>query len=217
MYNIILNPLSQFEIIDFLSFEASLIDIIHISFAKIVILCLVFIMILTIFIENLNWLVNNKRSISKESMYALIRKGLLTHGLKLLSVLVPGGCPFALLPFLVGWRCNYLDFSLQMVKFKTKFSSSNSGVVNALTARNYSTLRATPQCSVENYKLDPWWVTGFVDGEGCFYVSVRKNKDSNHGWRVEQRFTLVLHKKDEALLQKIKSSLGVGKIYKYGP
>ena len=57
MYNIILNPLSQFVIIDFLYFEASLIDNIHISFAKIglyVILYLVFIMNLAIFIENFN-------------------------------------------------------------------------------------------------------------------------------------------------------------------
>ena len=125
-YKIILNLLSQIEIIDFLYFEASLIDNIHISFAKIglyVILSLVFIMNLAIFIKNFNWLVNNKWSISKESMYALIRKGLLIHGLKLFSVLVPYGCPFALLPFLVGWICNYLDFSLQVVKFKTKFCS----------------------------------------------------------------------------------------------
>ena len=89
-------------------------------------------------------------------MYALILKGLLIHGLKKIffSGLVPSGCPLALLPFLVGLRCNYLDFSLQVVKFKTKFCSSNSGAVNALTARNYSTLPQTPQCSVENFKLD---------------------------------------------------------------
>jgi len=164
MYNIILNPLSQFEILDFLSFVASLIDNIHISLAKIglyLILSLVFIMILTIFIENLNWLVSNKWSISKESMYALILKdviilGLLIHGLKLFPLLVPSGCPFALLPFLVGFRYNYLDFSFfpphlykrwggkqQVVKFSTKFCSSNLGAGNALTARNYSTLQPT--------------------------------------------------------------------------
>ena len=85
---------------------------------------------LAIFIKNFNLLVNNKWSISKESMYALIRKGLLIHGLKLFSVLVPYGCPFALLPFLVGWICYYLDFSLQVVKFKTKFCTLNSGVGN---------------------------------------------------------------------------------------
>ena len=89
MYNIILNPLSQFEIIDFLYFEASLIDNIHISLAKIglyVILSLVFFMILTIFFSNLNWLVSNNLSIFKESMYSLIRKGLWTHGFKFFAI-----------------------------------------------------------------------------------------------------------------------------------
>ena len=80
------------------------------------------------------------------------------------------------------------------------------------TPHNYSTLSNN-----DNLKLDPRWITGFADGEGSFQVSVRKNKNYKHGSRVEQRFTLVLHKKDEALLQKIKSSLGVGKIYKHGP
>ena len=101
MFYTIIYQLTQFVFIAFWYFVASLIDNIHISLAKIVIISLVFIMILTIFIENLNWLVNNKWSLCKESMYALIRKGLLIHGLKLsfFSVLVPSGCAFALLPF----------------------------------------------------------------------------------------------------------------------
>ena len=68
-------------------------------------------------------------------------------------------------------------------------------------ARNYSMV-ATPRLgSVENLNLNPWWVTGFVEGEGSFHVSVRKNKDSNLGWLVEQRFTIGLHVKDKAILQ----------------
>ena len=89
MFYTIINILNQFEFIDFLYFEASLIDNIHISLAKIglyVILSLVFIMILTIFIENFNWLVSNNWSISQESMYALIWKGLWTHGFKFFSI-----------------------------------------------------------------------------------------------------------------------------------
>ena len=75
MFNTILNPLSQFEIIDFLYFEASLIDNIHISMTNIgfyLILSLVFIMILKILTSNLNRLVSNNWSISQESMYATI-------------------------------------------------------------------------------------------------------------------------------------------------
>ena len=142
MYNIILNPLSPSERMDFWFFVASLIDNIHISTINIGIYVLSFIIILKILTSNFNRLVSNNWSTSEESIYALILKGLLTRGplLNFFSLLVPYGCPFALLLFLVGWRYNYLDFSLQVVKFKTKFCSSNSGAGNALTARNYSTL-----------------------------------------------------------------------------
>ena len=45
---------------------------------------------------------------------------------------------------------------------------------NALTVLNYSTLPLgdlTHQCSVENFKLNPWWVTRFVDGSYLSYSS----------------------------------------------
>ena len=121
--------LTQFVFIALLYFVASLIDNIHISLAKrrlYLILSLVFIIILAILTSNFNRLVSNNWSISKESMYALILKGLSIHGppLKFFSLLVPYGCPFYLLPVLVGLRYNYLDFSLKVVKLKTKFCSS---------------------------------------------------------------------------------------------
>ena len=83
-------------------------------------------------------------------------------------------------------------------------------------ARNYSTL-TTERRYVENFQLDPWWVTGFTDGEGCFDVSIIENKNLQLGWEVQHRFAIALHVKDKALLQYIQSHLGVGKIYKHGP
>ena len=152
-------------------------------------------------------------------MYALIRKGLWTHGFKWFSiffhqvVLLLYSPP----PFLVGWisRCNYLDFSLQVVKFSTKFCSSNSGVSIAVTARNYSTL-ATPRRSVDNFKLNLWWVAGFVDGEGCFHISITLRQDTKLGWEVQPRFQIKLHRKDQPVLEDVKICLRVGKIYKSG-
>ena len=174
-------------------------------------------MILTILIENLNWLVSNKWSIYQESMYATIWKGLWIHGFKIILHFFSIRLSIILLPFLVGWRWNYLDFSLQVVKFKTKFCSSNSGVGNVLTARNYSTLRdSTHQCSVENFQLDLWWVTGFVDGEGCFHVTITQRKDRKLYWEVLPHFKIDISVKDEAVLVAIKNSLHVGQIYKSG-
>ena len=55
-------------------------------------------------------------------------------------------------------------------------------------------------------------MTGLVDGEGCFYVSVFPNKNNKFGWAVKPGFSIVLHKKDIAVLEEIKKILGVGKI-----
>ena len=84
-------------------------------------------------------------------------------------------------------------------------------------ARNYSYAPGNSRPSVENFQLDPLWVTGFIDGEGCFHVSITENKELNLGWRVHQRFTITLHKKDEAILELIQKFFAVGQIYKQGP
>ena len=84
-------------------------------------------------------------------------------------------------------------------------------------ARNYSTWRATTRCSVENFQLDPLWVTGFCDGEGSFNVSVRKNKNYKQGWLVEPRFQLTQHGRDKGVLKGIQNYFKVGSIYQHGP
>ena len=88
-------------------------------------------------------------------------------------------------------------------------------------ARNYSSVPAIPSRSATlitpGFNLDPCWVTGFVDGEGCFYVAVIKNKNSQHGgWKVQPRFQLTLHYRDKALMVKIQKFFNVGKISKEG-
>jgi hypothetical protein len=68
-----------------------------------------------------------------------------------------------------------------------------------------------------NSKLDPWWVTGFVDAEGCFRISILKNKELKTQWGVRAFSQISLHLKDKAILELIQSKLGVGKIYTAGP
>jgi len=67
-----------------------------------------------------------------------------------------------------------------------------------------------------NVSISPWWVTGFVDGEGSFQISILENKKLKTGWVVSPKFQIVLHEKDRALLELIRSSFGVGKIFKHG-
>ena len=63
--------------------------------------------------------------------------------------------------------------------------------------------------------INPWFLTGFIDGEGCFRISLTKvNREI--GWRAQLFFQINLHKKDKALLENIKDYLAVGKIQNSG-
>jgi len=64
--------------------------------------------------------------------------------------------------------------------------------------------------------LDPWFITGFTDAEGCFRLYIYTNTASKIGWYVFLDFKFTLHKKDKDLLNKIKNYFGVGEISKHG-
>ena len=65
--------------------------------------------------------------------------------------------------------------------------------------------------------LNPYYITDFTDGEGCFFVGVSPDSKSKTGYRVKANFQIGLHLKDLALLEQIQLFFGgVGKISKLG-
>ena len=66
--------------------------------------------------------------------------------------------------------------------------------------------------SLTKKTLNPWFITGFTEAEGSFIILVLANNYASR-WRVKANFAIKLNKKDLALLEAIKDSLGVGKIY----
>ena len=63
-------------------------------------------------------------------------------------------------------------------------------------------------------KLEPEWVTGFVDGEGCFHVSVNAHPEMKAGFQVLPEFTVVQHERDAKLLHALKEFFGCGVVRK---
>ena len=80
-----------------------------------------------------------------------------------------------------------------------------------LRKQYYSTLSKT---SVNN-ELNPWFITGFADAEGCFSFAIKPDARSKLKWRVSPLFVIKLHIKDFAILELIKNTLMVAKIYLY--
>lgn len=92
---------------------------------------------------------------------------------------------------------------------KTQFKSFDQ-------RRRHCSSRVTLECSNNSPTIDPWFLTGFSDAESCFVLSIIKSNNVKVGWVVYPRFQIGLHEKDKALLERIQSYFGTGKIQKMG-
>lgn len=69
---------------------------------------------------------------------------------------------------------------------------------------------------IEKEKITPWWVTGFIDAEGCFLISFYKHNDYKLGIKVVPRLLISQHVENRLLLEKLKKYFDGGRIYKKG-
>jgi hypothetical protein len=53
-------------------------------------------------------------------------------------------------------------------------------------------------------ELSADWVVGFVDGEGCFHVSLNRHPEMASGFQVLPEFVVVQHERDVQILQALK-------------
>jgi len=65
--------------------------------------------------------------------------------------------------------------------------------------------------------LTPEYLAGFIDGEGCFSVSIHPNPNAKFGWIIDPDFTINQHKQSLEFLKSIQKFLGCGKIYEKSP
>lgn len=62
--------------------------------------------------------------------------------------------------------------------------------------------------------LEAQWVTGFVDGEGCFHVGINPHETMKTGYQVLPEFTVVQHERDVQILHALKAYFGCGVVRK---
>ena len=94
-------------------------------------------------------------------------------------------------------------------------ASMNKGLSDELKFK-FPTVIGVPRTEV-NFKYilneKPFWLTGFVDGEGCFYVKITKARTVT-GYQISLSFSISQHIRDELLLTRLIDNLGCGKIEK---
>ena len=61
--------------------------------------------------------------------------------------------------------------------------------------------------------LDPQWVVGFVDGEGCFSVSIHRHEGvRSFGWQINPVFQVSQHRDASRVLDALVWFFGAGKV-----
>jgi LAGLIDADG DNA endonuclease family protein len=69
------------------------------------------------------------------------------------------------------------------------------------------------------FVLDPNWVVGFVDGEGCFSVSVHRSSMMRRhgGWQLQPVFHIYQHRDHRDVLEAMIAVFGCGRVRPKGP
>ena len=63
--------------------------------------------------------------------------------------------------------------------------------------------------------IDPYWLAGFTDGEGCFYVKIKASQTHSVGFQVTLVFVIGQHQRDKNLMILIKEYLNCGCVTKH--
>jgi len=62
-------------------------------------------------------------------------------------------------------------------------------------------------------RLEIGWVVGFIDGEGCFSVSLHKNPTTRLGWQIMPEFVVTQGEKSLNVLVKLRDFFDCGNIF----
>ncbi len=66
---------------------------------------------------------------------------------------------------------------------------------------------------IQREKLNPHYVSGFIDGEGSFSVSIGRHKTLRRGFEIRPEFEIEIRKDDQEILERILITIGIGRIY----
>jgi hypothetical protein len=107
----------------------------------------------------------------------------------------------------------YTEESLQ--KIVNIRSSMNKGLTDILTSNFLNTVPATKLLTRVPDSLDPKWLLGFIEGEGCFFISLTKaGKNMEIDSYVSLLFKITQHNRDIELIKLIVKFFNCGFIVK---
>ena len=98
----------------------------------------------------------------------------------------------------------------KVVKLKT---AMNKGLTPILS-ENFPDIKPVERPSIKlQVSLDPNWVAGFVEAEGCFFITTIKSKLYKTGYQIKLNFNIVQHSRDIILMKSLVNYFNCGAVY----
>ena len=102
------------------------------------------------------------------------------------------------------WNISFRHF-LRKESTRNKFGRASSPKVKIVPSLPQFRCFSTINKELDYSKLNPYYVTGFTDAEGCFLINIVRRSDLKLGYNVNLMFKIKLHLKDKLLLEKIRN------------
>lgn len=68
-------------------------------------------------------------------------------------------------------------------------------------------------CCFKMNALNPWYVTGLIEGEGCFCITISRHKTKKLGFDARLMFEVEMIIDDKPLLEKLQKHFSCGRLY----
>ena len=96
-------------------------------------------------------------------------------------------------------------------------ASMNKGLTEELNIAFPKTIPVVRPLVSETDQIipDPYWVAGFVSGEGNFSIGITKSPNSKIGYSAQLRFKLTQHSRDQFIMRSFVTYWGSGSYYQY--
>ena len=92
-------------------------------------------------------------------------------------------------------------------------SAMNSGLSEQLIAA-FPSIVSSERSIVKDQKIsDPYWIAGFMSGEGCFFVNIFRSSTHRSGFQVKLRVLLTQHVRDELLMRSLIEYFDCGNVF----
>jgi hypothetical protein len=105
---------------------------------------------------------------------------------------------------------DFVKITKEKVKLIKKFFIISQVKISVKNSEKYPQFRVSKKHLFPMVHLEPHWIVGFVDGEGCFAVSVIRHPDMKFGYEIQPELTVTQHKRDIHRLYALKSFFQCG-------